>query len=169
MRCGANMKVAFLDRDGTINLDYPDKDWKYVDKPTILDGTISAMQYLNEQGFEIIIVTNQYLIGEGLITAEQFHSFHNQLLELLHTQNIKVLDTFFCPHARTERCQCCKPKTGLIAQAIEKYPNIDLSKSIMCGDAIHDMKCAEEMGIKFYGIGFGMNKIKNLEELRNLI
>lgn len=31
------------------------------------------------------------------------------------------------------------------------------------------MKCAEEMGIKFYGIGFGMNKIKNLEELRNLI
>lgn len=24
------MKIAFLDRDGTINLDYPDKDWKYI-------------------------------------------------------------------------------------------------------------------------------------------
>ena len=31
------MKIAFLDRDGTINLDYPDKDWKYIQRPVAVD------------------------------------------------------------------------------------------------------------------------------------
>lgn len=32
------MKVAFLDRDGTINKDYPDDDWRNVLVPEILDS-----------------------------------------------------------------------------------------------------------------------------------
>jgi histidinol-phosphate phosphatase domain len=159
------MKIAFLDRDGTINLDYPDKDWKYIQRPVLLDGAIRGMKYLNERGFEIIIVSNQYIIGEGIITVEQFNSFHNQLLEILAINNIIVLDSFICPHSRTDSCKCCKPKIGLILQAIEKYPNIDLSQSIMCGDSISDFECAKTIGLKFYGINFGENRIKNLSDI----
>ena len=118
------MKVAFLDRDGTINLDYPDMEWKKVENPVLLDGSITGMKYLRKQGFEIIIVSNQYIIGEGIITFEQFNRFHNQLLELLAINHIKVLDSFICPHARVDHCKCCKPEAGLILQAVEKYPNI---------------------------------------------
>jgi histidinol-phosphate phosphatase family domain/HAD-superfamily hydrolase, subfamily IIIA len=168
-KCEVVMKVAFLDRDGTINLDYPDMDWKNVENPILLDGAITGMKLLNNQGFEIIIVSNQYIIGEGVITFEQFNSFHNQLLEVLAINNIRVLDSFICPHSRTDNCECCKPKTGLILQAIEKYPHIDLSESIMCGDSVSDLKCAKTMGLKFYGIDFGENAIKDLSCLPTLV
>ena len=59
------MKIAFLDRDGTINLDYPDMDWKNIENPVLLEGAITGMKYLREQGFEIIIVSNQYIIGSS--------------------------------------------------------------------------------------------------------
>lgn len=163
------MKVAFLDRDGTINKDYPDNYWKYVNKPELLNGSISGMKYLNKKGFEIIIITNQYLIGEGIITIEEFYSFHNELLKILNYENIKILDTFFCPHNRNEHCECCKPKTGLIMQAIRKYNDIDLLNSFMCGDSVNDFKCANDVGLKFYGIGFGENKVDTLLDLCNFI
>lgn len=163
------MKIAFLDRDGTINLDYPDMDWKNIENPVLLEGAITGMKYLREKGFEIIIVSNQYIIGEGIITFEQFNSFHNQLLKILENNNIRVLDSFICPHSRIDDCECCKPKPGLILQAIKKYTDIDLSESIMCGDSMSDLKCAEAMGLKFYGINFGENAIRDLFCLSTLI
>jgi D-glycero-D-manno-heptose 1,7-bisphosphate phosphatase len=57
------MKVAFLDRDGTIITDYPDYQWRYVQEPTFLDGAIDALQRIRAKGFAIIVVTNQYLSG----------------------------------------------------------------------------------------------------------
>ena len=38
------MKIAFLDRDGTINKDYPDNDWKYINSPEILLGNIDGLK-----------------------------------------------------------------------------------------------------------------------------
>lgn len=40
------MKIAFLDRDGTINLDYPDMDWKNIENPVLLEGAITGMTLL---------------------------------------------------------------------------------------------------------------------------
>ena len=37
------IKIAFLDRDGTINKDYPDKEWK--------NGSIEGIKKLIEKGF----------------------------------------------------------------------------------------------------------------------
>lgn len=38
------IKVAFLDRDGTINKDYDDNDWKFINHPEILDGNIEGLK-----------------------------------------------------------------------------------------------------------------------------
>lgn len=62
------MKVAFLDRDGTIIEDYEDEKWKYVKEPVFIEGAIKALKAMKEKGYEIIIITNQYLINEGIIT-----------------------------------------------------------------------------------------------------
>lgn len=51
-------KIVFLDRDGTINKDYPDIEWKYIKNPELLNGTIHCYQAV---GFEIIrIDSNVY-------------------------------------------------------------------------------------------------------------
>jgi len=56
------VKVAFLDRDGTIIRDYPDNIWGSVNDPEFLTGSIQGMKELSELGFKFIVITNQYLI-----------------------------------------------------------------------------------------------------------
>lgn len=163
------MKVAFLDRDGTINKDYTDEQWSCIEYPEILEGAIDGMKYLIDKGFRIIIITNQYIIGEGYIDINKYNKFTENLLSVLNKNNIKILDIFFCPHSRLEKCNCCKPNTGLIEKAKKKYPNIDIKNSIFCGDSISDLKCSEKAGIKFYGIDIGENAINSLADLQKFI
>ncbi len=146
------MKAAFLDRDGTIIRDYPDREWPYVRAPVFLDGVFEAMRRFRNHGYEIIIVTNQYLIGEGILCLEAYQNFSALFLGTLEKNGISVLDVFYCPHARSANCDCCKPKPGLIRQALEKYPAINLQQSFLAGDSPADLQLAQTMGLPFYGI-----------------
>ena len=146
------MKVAFLDRDGTIIKDYQDKEWGNIKSPEFLDGAIEALQHIKNKGFEIIIITNQYLIGEGIITLEDYEKFNCLFLETLKQNKIRILDVFYCPHARKQNYDCMKPHPGLINQSIAKYPDIDLNESFYVGDSLCDKKLAQSFNLKFYGI-----------------
>ena len=146
------MKVAFFDRDGTINLDYPDAQWSIISEPQLIEGSIDALKVVRDLGFEIIIITNQYIINEKYITLEQYNFFTNLLVKLLLNNGIILLDIFYCRHARWENCQCIKPKSGMIQEALTKYPTIDLSQSFIIGDSIVDMKLAHSLNMKGYGI-----------------
>ena len=64
-----------------------------------------------------------------------------------------MLDTFYCPHARDSGCDCCKPRPGLICQALAKYPEIDLSASFFAGYSPADRELARRCGLEFYGVG----------------
>lgn len=149
------MKVAFFDRDGTIIEDYPDKNWTTITEPVFMDGSIKTLRRVQSKGYQIIIITNQYLINEGYITLEQFIQVNNKMLATLNEQGVEILDVFYCPHGRKEGCDCIKPNTGMIQQAIDKYPEIVLEKSFMIGDSVVDVQLANHMGIDGYGIGLG--------------
>lgn len=164
------MKVAFLDRDGTINKDYADQDWANVRKPEILPGAVEGLRHLNKKGYQIIILTNQYIIGEGIISLEQYRSFSSKLLTILEGQGVSILDIFYCPHARWDECSCFKPRPGLIEQALEKYLAIDLARSFMCGDSTGDIALGHQFGMNCYGINVGShNRISSLLDLVGLL
>ena len=55
------LKIAFLDRDGTIIKDYPDEKWREIKEPEFLEGSIEGLKRLKEMGYDFIIITNQYL------------------------------------------------------------------------------------------------------------
>ncbi len=129
---------------------------------------------MNDAGYEIIIVSNQYLIGENFITQDQYDSYNDKLLTTLKNAGISILDVFYCPHSRTGGCDCMKPKTGLIGHALEKYPSIDLSSSFVVGDSLCDMQMAEQLGLTAYGIGLdydykNFTKINDLKELPSVL
>ena len=147
------MKVAFVDRDGTINKDYQDDDWRYISEPEFLDGSLEALKVISEKGYQIIIITNQYLINDGIITLSQYKIFTEKLLHKLNNNEIDILDTFYCPHSRRENCNCFKPKTGIVDMYLKKYPYIELDKSFIVGDSISDV----ELGNKFDVMSFGIN------------
>lgn len=146
------MNVAFLDRDGTINKDYLDSGWSYVNEPEFLEGSLIALKKIRQRGYQIIIITNQYLINDGIITLQQYRTFTESLIQQLNNNGIDILDIFYCPHSKNEKCNCFKPKTGLIEMAIKKYPDIELNKSFLIGDSPCDVELGNKLAIKTLGI-----------------
>ena len=149
------MKVAFLDRDGTINRDYPDEKWKEIDSPEFLTDSIKGLKRLKGLGYELIIVTNQYIINDGAITYDQYNSFTEKLLYELDKENVEILDVFYCRHSASEKCGCMKPERGMFDAAIMKYENIDVNGSLMIGDSECDKIFAQNVSLRFLGISGG--------------
>ncbi|WP_353093189.1 HAD-IIIA family hydrolase [Tissierella praeacuta] len=147
------MKVAFLDRDGTIIEDYEDNLWSSITEPVFIDGSIDALKAIRQKGYEIVIITNQYLINENIISLEQYEDIANKFTKKLLDNGVEILDTFYCPHSKEENCNCMKPKDGMIKMALEKYLNIDLESSFIVGDSLCDVQLGERLGIKTFGIG----------------
>ena len=144
-------KIVFLDRDGTINRDYPDEEWKNVKEPILLDNTIDGLKELKKLGYEMIIITNQNLISDKIITYEQYEDFSNKLINILKDNEITILKTYYCPHNDLDNCNCKKPKTGMIDQSLKDF-DIDLSNSIYIGDSYSDYELAKKFNLRFYGI-----------------
>lgn len=146
------MKVAFLDRDGTIISDYQDEEWRNVSEPRFLSGSLEALKKIKEKGYKIIIITNQYLINDGIITLSQYETFTEKMLKRINISGTNVLDIFYCPHSRKEDCDCFKPKTGLVDRALNKYKNINLDESFIVGDSLCDVELGNNLGIKTFGL-----------------
>ncbi|MBQ3232549.1 MAG: HAD-IIIA family hydrolase [Clostridia bacterium] len=147
-----SMLTAFFDRDGTIAKDYPDEVWTNVMDIKLVPGAIDAMRFLRNKGYEIVILTNQYIIGEGYITYHQYEMYTQKLLETLKSKGIEIKDIFFCPHARSVNCTCRKPAVGMIENAIQKYPDIDMSRALMVGDSECDIMLAKNLNIPVFAI-----------------
>ena len=131
------MKTAFLDRDGTINRDYPDSQWSGKTVPEMIPGAVEGLRFLQKQGYIIL---------------EEYQNFTDSLIHRLAENGIQLLDIFYCPHRRDAGCGCCKPKPGMIEQALEKYPEMDLTQAILIGDSAGDRILAQSLGIPFYEI-----------------
>lgn len=136
--------------------------WTDIKAPEFLEGSLEAMRVLNNFGYQIIFITNQYLIQENYISYQQFLQFQMKMNEELHNNGINVLDLFYCPHRRDSNCTCCKPKVGLIEMAVLKYPNISLEDSFMCGDSVVDLKLANAMNLKAFGIDIEVENIVSI-------
>lgn len=164
------MKIAFLDRDGTIINDYADDEWRYIKEPEFIEGAIDAMKALKALDYEIIILTNQYIINRGIISIEQYNEFTKLFVNVLLENNVVLKDIFFCPHTKEENCNCFKPRTGLYEQALSKYPLINPTKSFIVGDSMCDIELGHKLRMKTFGINLETNqfpyiKIKSLAEV----
>lgn len=145
------MKVIFLDRDGTINVDYD-----YVHKKKDLKwekNVISGLKLLSQSGFEFIIITNQSGIARGYFSQEDFWEFNDFLVEELKKENIIIKKTYFCPYHPTEGLgkyrldsPLRKPGTGMLEAAFFDF-EIDKEKSFLIGDKESDILAGKNFGI----------------------
>ena len=140
----SDKKFVFLDRDGVINRDSPDyiKSWTEFE---FLPNSLKAIKRLTENGFHIIIITNQSAINRKMISEENLNQIHFRMRKACHAKGGYIHDIFFCPHTPAEGCECRKPRPGLILQAGEKY-NIDIRNTVMIGDSARDIECARNAG-----------------------
>jgi D-glycero-D-manno-heptose 1,7-bisphosphate phosphatase len=139
-------KIAFIDRDGVINKKAQDHCYiTKIDDFTFNDGIFEFIKKIVDDGFEIIIITNQRGIARGIITIDQLNEIHSFLLARMKEKGIEILDIFYCPHEKNS-CNCRKPKPGLLIQAFDKY-KIDKSRSILISDSIDDVGMGKNFGI----------------------
>ena len=140
-------KAVFVDRDGTLNYDngYTHK----ISDLKIYEDMIPLLKSYYDNGYIIIVITNQSGINRGYYNIEDMKLFNAKLGEIFIKHGIKIEDFFYCPHTPEESCKCRKPETGLIEMAAEKY-DIDVKSSIVIGDNEKtDGKMASKLGIKF--------------------
>jgi D-glycero-D-manno-heptose 1,7-bisphosphate phosphatase len=138
-------KVVFLDRDGVINRDSPERI-TCIEEFEFLPGSLEALCHLTAHGFSTIVVTNQSALHLGLISAETLEGIHGYLCSAVAARGGAILDIFICPHLPGEDCSCRKPKPGLLFAAQRRH-GIDFSSAVMIGDSARDIECALKAGM----------------------
>lgn len=139
-------KAIFLDRDGVINKERSDYV-KTIDELVILDDIASPIKKLKDNGFLVMVVTNQSAINRGLTTRQHVEHIHATIQEYLQKNGTQIDAFYYCPHRPDEHCDCRKPKPGLLKQAINDF-KIDITSSWMVGDRDSDIEAARMIGCK---------------------
>lgn len=137
--------VIFLDRDGTINVNYD-----YVSEPEdfqFLPNALAGLKMMKNMGYRLVIITNQGGIGLGYFSKQDFYRVTSKMLTELHQNGILIDKIYFCPHSLAEECDCRKPKIGLIKRAIEEM-NINLAQSYFIGDRRSDIEAGKNANMK---------------------
>lgn len=146
------MRACFLDRDGTINIDHD-----FVHKPEEWDwipGVPKALQLLQQEGYKLIIITNQSGVARGRFSLQQVDELHEYAEDLLKEWGVEIDAWYIAPwHPQfhegkdPELLDERKPGTALFEKAAREF-DIDLDQSIMVGDKATDLIPAIKLGIK---------------------
>lgn len=138
------MKLVILDRDGVINHD-SDKFIKNPDEWKPIPGSLEAIARLNQNGYRVVVATNQSGVGRGLFDMGALNAIHAKMHKALSQYGGRVDAVFFCPHAADSLCECRKPRPGLFRQIAERF-HTDLDGVPAVGDSLRDLQAAVEAG-----------------------
>ncbi|MEQ1604650.1 MAG: HAD family hydrolase [Pyrinomonadaceae bacterium] len=134
--------AVFVDRDGTLieEVNFLSR----VEDLRVFPFTRAAIKLLKENGFLVIVLTNQSGIARGKYREADMHAIHDQIQYELDGG----IDAFyFCPHLPSAECHCRKPNLGMIESAQADF-EIDMERSWMVGDKNLDVQIAKNAGIK---------------------
>jgi D-glycero-D-manno-heptose 1,7-bisphosphate phosphatase len=134
-----------LDRDGVIIENRADYVRRWSDV-AIYPQALAALARLHEGGFPVALVTNQSVVGRGLMSLEDAEEINRRLVLAIERAGGRVEGVFMCPHAPDEGCSCRKPQPGLVRQAAEAL-DIDLLRSALIGDALSDLAAGRAAGV----------------------
>jgi histidinol-phosphate phosphatase family protein len=138
--------AVFLDRDGVINFER--KDYvKSTEEFVFIPGALEGLRDLATLKYPIIVVTNQSVVGRGIITGEKLDRINEHMIGNVKEHGGRIDWVFSCLHKPEENCDCRKPATGLFKRATEVFP-ISLSDSWLIGDAETDKVAGETVGCK---------------------
>ena len=137
-------KLIVLDRDGVINYDSEHfikspEEWRPV------PGSVEAVARLNHAGYRVVVATNQSGIGRGLFDMGMLNTIHEKMHKALAHAGARVDAIFFCPHTADSKCECRKPKAGMLIEIGKRF-NTELTGVPCIGDSLRDLQAAEAAG-----------------------
>ena len=153
------MRAVFLDRDGVICENRSDhvKNWAEFQ---FLPGAKDSLAALSRLGLAVVVVTNQAVIGRGIVSVSMVDDIHRRMMAEVATFGGRIDRVVYCPHRPEENCGCRKPKAGMLLQVANEM-GIDLSRSYMIGDAASDLLAGQCAGCRTFMVltGRGLQQL----------
>ena len=134
-------KALFLDRDGTINVDYG-----YVferSKFVFTEGVFDFCRLAQNAGFEPVVITNQSGIERGYYGEEEYRKLTDWMVAEFAARGVRIADVLHCPSLDgPDR----KPEPGLFLKARDRH-GFDMAASVSVGDKPRDAEAGRRAGV----------------------
>lgn len=155
-------KALFLDRDGTINVNYG-----YVFEPEKFDfveGIFDLCRAAKDAGYLLIVVSNQSGVARGYYTEDEMNACNAYMCGEFAKRGMAI-DGVFCCTALDDAHPDRKPNAGLFLKAIRQF-GIDPAASVAVGDSARDDMAARAAGV---GRSFLLTRTQTLEDVRRAL
>ncbi len=160
-----SQKWIILDRDGVINYD-SDHFIKSPEEWQPLPGSLEAIARLNQNGYKVLVISNQSGIARKLFTSEAVAAINQKMIDAVARLDGQIEQIYFCPHGPDDECDCRKPRPGLFLQAAEEH-GFGLNHVYAVGDSVRDLQAAMLAGATpvLVKTGKGVRSVKQIEGL----
>ena len=159
-------KIIFMDRDGVINKDPGGwTEHSYVTRWEdfhFLPGALDALTLLKKSGFRVVIISNQAGVGRNLFSREDLDRVTVKMFSAINNHGGLIENIYYCVHKKEDNCDCRKPKTGMLEDAIKLY-EVKPQETYFVGDSIVDVEAGMKLGMETV---FVLSGKTSLEESR---
>jgi D-glycero-D-manno-heptose 1,7-bisphosphate phosphatase len=135
--------AVFLDRDGTLM-----RDVDYCGDPRkveVFPQAGEALRRLKQQGYKLIVITNQSGIGRGYFTEEDYRAVESEFARQLGEGLID--GSYHSPDLPTSNSIRRKPGPGMVFEA-QRDHRLELRCSFLVGDKASDIGCGRNAGVR---------------------
>ena len=146
------VRLLLLDRDGTLNRSLGHRPPNRPDEVDLLPGVGSVLSRYAQDGWRLVIVTNQGGVAGGYLSETQARAVLQRVVDLLP---VPVAATYLCPHMAGARvaaydldCPNRKPRPGFILQALKAH-DARPEDCLFVGDSITDRGAAQAAAVPF--------------------
>lgn len=140
--------TLFLDRDGVINYKLETRYVTNYHQFKFIQNSDLAIRELSKIFKRIFIVTNQQGIGKGIMSKNDLNNLHEIMQDKLSIKKKYIKKIYYCPHLELDFCNCRKPNTGMLEQAIKDFPEIKIKSSFLVGDSDSDIEAGNKFGLQ---------------------
>lgn len=133
-----------MDRDGVLNIDRPDSV-KSPGEFELLPRAGEAVARLNQAGVKVAVVTNQSIVGRGIISEEMLTRIHETMRDALARAGARIDTLLIAPDAPGGHSTRRKPAPGMLREALAHH-RAEAATSPMIGDALRDLEAAAAAG-----------------------
>lgn len=138
--------LVLIDRDGVLNEERED----FVKNPrelVLIAGAAEAVARLNGAGHHVAIVTNQSVVGRGLIDAAMLARIHGHLQSALARHGARIDHIEACTDAPWAATARRKPGPQMLHDVLARF-RTPAAQAVMIGDSLRDLEAASAAGVR---------------------
>ncbi len=140
------MRLALLDRDGVLNVDRADSV-RHPGELAMIPGSAAAVARLNAAGVRVAVVTNQSVVGRGIISAGMLEQIHHKVADALAREGGRIDAWFVCTDHPDQAGWRRKPRPGMLREALDQF-RVAPSDAVLIGDSAGDLAAAAAAGCR---------------------